>query len=253
MASNPPLPPEPPSPSGIDPAYIPPPPPPPIEPGGVIPPPAGGPEPLPWEQPGYPFLEGLYETAKLFFTDPTAAFGRMQLGGELGRPLLYAIIFGWLGTIAGQVYNIAMGGAMYKLLPQMPEGADFGSNTLINVGVMVAAPLLVLIGLFVGAAIYHLFLMLYGGAGSGFGATVRVLCYASTVQILQVLPLCGGMVGAVWGFVLQVIGLAVAHRTTRGKAAAAVLTPVVLCCICLAVVFFLFFATIMAAVGGKMR
>lgn len=250
MASYPPLPPEPPSPSGIDPAYIPPPPP--IEPGGVMPP-SGGPEPLPWEQPGYPFLEALYETAKLFFTEPAAAFGRMQLGGGLGRPLGYAIIFGWLGVIAGQLYNIAMGGAMYKLLPHFSEGADFGFNTLINVGVMVTAPLFILIGVFVGAAIYHLFLLLYGGAASGFGATVRVLCYASTVQVLQVLPFCGGLIGAVWGLVLQVIGLAVVHRTTRGKAAAAVLTPLLLCCLCLAVLGIFFFATIMAALGGKMQ
>lgn len=253
MASNPPFPPEPPSPSGIDPAYAPPPPPPPIEPGGVIPPQSGGLEPLPWEQPGYPFLEGLYETAKLFFTDANAAFSRMQVGGELGRPILYAVIFGWLGIIAGQVYQIAMGGAMYRLLPQLAQGQDLTSSTIFNVGVMVAAPLLILISLFVGAAIYHLFLMLYGGANSGFGATVRVLCYASTVQVLQVLPFCGGLIGAVWGFVLQVIGLSVAHRTTKGKAAAAVLTPALLCCICLAVVLVFFFATIMAAMGGKMR
>ncbi|HPC82651.1 MAG TPA: YIP1 family protein [Thermoanaerobaculaceae bacterium] len=253
MASNPPLPPEPPSPSGLNPAYTPPPPPPPIEPGGVIPPPAGGPPLLPWEQPGYPFLEGLYETAKLFFTEPTAAFERMQLGGELGRPILYAIIFGWLGTIAGQVYNIVMGGAMYKLLPHMPEGPDFGSNPLFNVGVMVVAPLLVLIALFVGAAIYHLFLLLYGGASSGFGATVRVLCYASTVQILQVLPICGGLVGAVWGIVLQVIGLAVAHRTTRVKAAGAILTPILLCCLCAVLILVLAFGGALAAARGAMR
>ena len=251
MASDlPPMPPEPPVPGGFDSAFIPPPPPPPYD--GVVPPLQGAPELLPWEQPGYPFLEGLYETAKLFFTDPTQAFSRMQLGGELGRPLIYAIIFGWLGTIAGQVYNIALGGAMWKLLPQLAGESDFGSNTMINVGFMVVAPVLILIGIFVGGAIYHLFLMLYGGASSGFGATVRVLCYASTVQVLQVLPLCGGMAGAVWGVALQIIGLAVAHRTTRGKAAAAVLTPMLLCCICLMVLGVIFFASI-AAMLGKMR
>lgn len=251
MASDlPPIPPEPPVPGGFDPTLLPPPPPPPFD--GPVPVPPAAPAALPWEQPGYPFLEGLYETAKLFLTDPTAAFSRMQVGGELGRPLVYAIIFGWLGTIAGQVYNIALGGAMWKLLPQFSQEGDFASNTMINVGFMVVAPLLILVGIFVGGAIYHLFLMLYGGASAGFGATVRVLCYASTVQVLQVLPLCGGMVGAVWGVVLQIVGLAIAHRTTRGKAAAAVLTPMLLCCICLMVLGVVFFASI-AAMLGKMR
>lgn len=249
MSSDlPPMPPPPPVPGGFDPAFIPPPPPPPFD--GTVPPPPDAPVLLPWEQPGYPFLEALYETAKLFFTDPALAFSRMQLGGELGRPLVYAIIFGWLGTIAGQVYNIALGGVMWKLLPQLSGEGDFASNTMVNVGFMVVAPLLILIGIFVGGAIYHLFLMLYGGANAGFGATVRVLCYASTVQVLQVLPLCGGMAGAVWGVVLQVIGLAIAHRTTRGKAAAAVLTPMVLCCVCLAVLGVIFFASITAMLGS---
>lgn len=247
MASTPPPPP------GLDPAFAPPAPPPPIEPGGVIPPPAYGPAPLPWEQPGYPFLEGLYETAKLFFTEPAAAYARMRPAGELGRPLLYAVIFGWLGTIAGQVYNLAMGGTMYRLLPQMAQRGDFASSTLFNVGVMVMAPLLVLIGLFVGAAVCHLFLLLYGGASAGFGATVRVLCYASTVQVLQVLPICGGLAGAVWGLVLEIIGLAAVHRTTRGKAAAAVLTPVVLCCACIAVALLLILGGAFAAARGAMQ
>lgn len=253
MASNlPPMPPEPPS--GFDPVMPPPPPPPPPGHGeGFAPPPGSGPAPLPWEQPGYPLLEGLYETAKLFFTDPSAAFARMQVAGDLGRPLIYAIIFGWLGTIAGQIYNMAMGGAMYKMLPQFSQGQDFAANTMVNVGFMIGAPLLILIGVFVGGAIYHLFLMLYGGANSGFGATVRVLCYASTVQVLQVLPLCGGVIAMVWGVFLQIIGLAIAHRTSKGKAAGAVLTPLLLCCVCAALIVMLAFGGVLAAARGAMR
>lgn len=251
MASNlPPIPPEPPS--GFDP-MMPPPPPPPSFGDGFAPSSDSPPEPLPWEQPGYPFLEGLYETAKLFFTDPSTAFARMQLTGDLGRPLIFAIIFGWLGIIAGQVYNIAMGGAMYRMLPQLSQGQDFATNTFVNIGFMIGAPLLILLGIFLGGAIYHLFLMLYGGANSGFGATVRVLCYASTVQVLQVLPLCGGFVAMVWGVVLQIIGLAIAHRTTKGKAAGAVLTPVLLCCVCAVLIVMVAFGGALAAARGAMR
>jgi hypothetical protein len=204
--------------------------------------------PLPWEQPGYPFLEALYETAKLFVTAPTEAFRRMSIAADLGRPLLYAILLGWVGIIAGQLYSIALRGVTANLLPfQSAEGLAMGTG--VSVAVMVLAPVFVLLGVFIWAAIVHLFLMMVGGANSGFGATVRVMSYATTAQLAQIVPLCGGIIGAVWAIVLEIIGLAQAHRTTQGKAALAVLLPLVLCCVCAAIVIALFGAAIMAAVS----
>jgi hypothetical protein len=234
----PPVPPTPPVPPAMQP------------PGTVPPPPAGGEPsvaPLPWEQPGYPALEGLYETAKLVLTSPGQAFARMPLTGSLGRPLLYAVIFGWVGIIAGQAYNIAFRSAMQNLIPGMHRG--FQLPIAVSITMMVLAPLFVLIGVFIWSAILHLFLMLVGGATTGFASTVRVVCYAGTVQVLQIVPFCGGLIGFVWALVLYIIGLATAHRTTQGKAALAVLLPVVLCCVCVAVIAVAFGAAIAAAVG----
>jgi hypothetical protein len=226
-----------------------PPPPPPITPGAPPPPvPPVTEPPLPWEQPGYPFLEALYETAKLFVTVPTQAFRRMSITADLGRPLLYAILLGWVGIIAGQLYSIALRGVTANLLPfQSAEGLAMGTG--VSIVVMVFAPVFVLVGIFIWAAIVHLFLMMVGGANSGFGATVRVMSYATTAQLAQVVPLCGGIIGAVWAIVLEIIGLAQAHRTTQGKAALAVLLPLVLCCVCVAILVALFGAAIMAAIS----
>ncbi len=244
MAENyppgtPPVPPQPPAPPSMQP------------PGTVPPPPPGGAppqlQPLPWEQPGYPALEGLYETAKLVLTAPSQAFARMSLTGTLGRPLLYAVIFGWVGMIAGQAYNIAFRSAMQNLLPGMNRGFHF--PLAVNITLMVLAPLFVLIGVFIWSAILHLFLLLVGGATRGFASTVRVVCYAGTVQVFQIVPFCGGLIGLVWALFLYIIGLATAHRTTQGKAALAVLLPVVLCCVCVAVIAVAFGAAIAAAVG----
>ncbi|HQU33000.1 MAG: hypothetical protein B7Z68_03520 [Acidobacteria bacterium 21-70-11] len=237
-------------PPGVPPA---PPVPPAMQPPGTVPPPPGGAppppqlQPLPWEQPGYPALEGLYETAKLVLTSPGQAFARMSLTGSLGRPLLYAVIFGWVGMIAGQAYNIAFRSAMQNLLPGMNRG--FHLPLAVNITLMVLAPIFVLIGVFVWSAIVHLFLMLAGGAKTGFASTVRVVCYAGTVQVLQIVPFCGGLIGFFWALFLYIVGLAAAHRTTQGKAALAVLLPVVLCCVCVAVIAVAFGAAIMAAVG----
>jgi len=224
-----------------------PPPPPPITPGAPPIPPVTEP-PLPWEQPGYPFLEALYETAKLFVTVPTQAFRRMSIAADLGRPLLYALLLGWVGVIAGQLYSIALRGVTANLLPfQSAEGLAMGTG--VSIAVMVLAPVFILLGIFIWSAIVHLFLMMVGGANSGFGATVRVMCYATTAQLAQIVPLCGGIVGGVWAIVLEIIGLAQAHRTTTGKAAVAVLLPIALCCVCVAIVAALFGAAIMAAIS----
>lgn len=239
-----------------------PPPPPPEPPTGFEPvtlPPAPSQDaqtgqPLPWEQPGYPVLEALFETGKLFMIEPAEAFRRMSLTGSLGRPIAYAIIFGWLGIIAQQLYQLALGGSWMRWLPNMPQSEELAASSLwstgMSLGMMVLAPLLVIIGLFIGAAIVHLFLLLVGGANSGFDATVRVMCYASTVQVLQVVPMCGGAAAGIWALVLEVIGLAIAHRTTQGKAVAAVLLPVALCCACIAVLVVAFGAAIFAAIAG---
>jgi hypothetical protein len=210
-------------------------------PGTVPPPPPSGPPPaapvqtLPWEQPGYPFLEAVYETAKLFLTTPGQAFARMSATGDIGRPLLYAVIFGWVGVIANQAYSIALRGAMLGWLSSLPgynPRLMFGLPVTFSVVAMVIAPVLVLIGIFIWAAIVHLFLLIVSGANSGFSATLRVMCYATTVQVFQVVPICGGMVGGIWALVLEIIGLAIVHRTTQGKSAIGVLGCPVTCCAC---------------------
>ncbi len=232
-----------------------PPPMPPAPPGTVPPPPPPGapaPQALPWEQPGYPALEGLYETAKLILTAPSQAFARMSLTGTLGKPLTYAIIFGWLGIIANQIYSIALRGAMMGFLAHLPgynPRMMFGLPIFASVGLMIVAPIFVVIGVFIWSAILHLFLVLVGGASTGFSSTVRVVCYAGTVQVLQVVPFCGGLLAFFWALVLYIIGLAVAHRTTQGRSALAVLIPLVLCCVCVAIVAAAFGAAIVAAVG----
>jgi len=221
----------------------------PPEPPVMPPPPEPGPQPIPWEQPGYPALEALYETAKLLFTKPSEAFARMPVVGDLGRPLLFAVIFGWIGIIAAQIYNIAMRGAMWNFMPGMRGMQGFTLPVIWNVATMVLAPIFVLLGVFIWSAILHLFLMLVGGANSGFTATIRVVCYAGATQIFAVVPFCGGFIATVWAIVLEIIGLAAAHRTTQGKAALAVLLPIVLCCVCLAIVAAAFGAAIFGVLG----
>ena len=70
-----------------------------------------------------------------------------------------------------------------------------------------------------------------GGAGRGFEATVRVVCYTQTAQLAGIVPCCGPIVGLVWTVVLYTVGLSTAHRTSQAKALLTVFLPVVFCCV----------------------
>jgi hypothetical protein len=49
-------------------------------------------------------------------------------------------------------------------------------------------------------------------------------------SLASVIPFIGGLIAIVWWIVLALQGVERLHRTTSGKAAAAVLIPVVVCC-----------------------
>ncbi len=238
------------------PGDVPPPPPsafgagPPPPPGGQVPPTQPPAASLPWEDPQVPFLDALVETVKLFIMRPEEAYRRMAPSGPLGRPILYAVILGWIGTAAGQLYGLALRGMSMSFLPGMSNMKGLELPMAAVLGIVVLASVFIIIGLFIWSLIVHLFLMIAGGAQRGFDTTFRALAYAATAQLAQVVPMCGGLVGTVWSIILQIIGVAEAHGTSRGKAALAVLLPLALCCVCVGIVLAFSGAAAIAALSG---
>jgi hypothetical protein len=216
----------------------------------IIPPP--GIPPIPWEDPARTgFFDRFVETVKLLATAPAEAFARMPTVGGIGKPLTFAIIVGWIGIAAGSVWILLLGGMSLPFMDQSQlgeAGAMFGVSAGFYVVLIVLAPIFVIIGVFIYAAILHLMLMLVGGANNGFEATTRVCSYAYASQLAQIIPICGGLLSAVWGIILLIVGLSTAHGITRGKAALAVILPVVLCC---AFMMALMFMGVLAGVAAS--
>ena len=198
---------------------------------------------LPNEDPRRTFLNGLLESIKLFIVDPMRAYRQMPVTSEIGRPLAYGVILGWLGGLIDFMWGM-VGWSIFGFLSQMPgtENLALPMAASLTGGVigLILAPIFTLIVIFVLAAILHLFLMMVGGANPGFVATLRVVCYAQTAQLAYVVPGLGWLICLVWSLFLCTIGLAVAHRTTTGKAATAVLLPFGLCCVCVITVGVMF-------------
>jgi hypothetical protein len=211
----------------------PPPPPPPIEP-----PPVGAlPGVIPWEERArYGFLESLVETVKLFVTMPAEAWRRTPEKGNLLNPLLFAILVSWVGALFSAIYSMFFTVPWLRMLPAgMRERMPMTGHAAGFFVQGVFAPVFIAFGLFIGSAILHVCLMLVGGLASstaGFDGTFRALSYSAVADLANAIPFFGGLVAAVWKIVLVVIGFTVLHKTTQGKAIAAVLIPVVLCCGC---------------------
>lgn len=190
---------------------------------------------IPWEDPNNSLFNGLFETVKLLAMNPGEAFRRMPVTGGIGRPLFYAIAVGWVSIAIAVFWNVLFQGMWLPFLESMDDVAGMGAMYGLTIGwglmMVVLAPLFVIIGVFIAAAILHLMLMIVGSASNGFEATVRVVCYTQTAQLAGIIPLCGGLVALIWTAILYVTGFSIAHRTTQGKAIVAVLLPLVLCCV----------------------
>ncbi|HEX5854348.1 MAG TPA: YIP1 family protein, partial [Thermoanaerobaculia bacterium] len=166
-------------PQGPD-AVPPPPPPPPPTPPPYLPPPgaAGG---LPWEAQALG-PESFFETAKLFITAPDQAWRLTRETGDYMRPLLFAVIVGWVGAVFSAVWGSIFGAGILRMLPgeyQRFAMMRSGGGILFRV---VFAPIAIAIGLFILAAILHVSFMIVGALASSrsqFEGTFRLVCYAS--------------------------------------------------------------------------
>lgn len=211
------------------------------------PPPGDAPsgQPIPWEdRERLGFLKAFVENIRLFVTSPTEGFERARRQGDLTSPLAFAVLISWAGAIVQALWQFAFGWTFLPFLSQMGEGGGalhFAGTSFGLVVQMIVAPIFALIGLFLISGILHVALLLFGGLGestTGFEGTIRAVSYGAVAQLASLVPFVGGMLALVWALVLYTIGLATVHRTSQGKALAAVLVPVALCCLCLVLVGF---------------
>jgi hypothetical protein len=186
---------------------------------------------LPWDQRQQRGLFSAFiETLQMVLSRPSEAFTAMKREGGLGEPLLYAVIGGSAGLMVYFIYNFAFQslGVMAERSNPLTHLVGFGIG---GIFLIICAPILVVIGLFINAAILHVCLMIVGGAKQSFETTFRVVCFeAGSVYPLMIVPLCGGVIAGIWGIVVRCIGVARAHETDTGRAVLAVLLPVIICC-----------------------
>jgi hypothetical protein len=187
---------------------------------------------LPWENRAQlGFLGATMATVKGVLLEPSPAFKQMRRGGGLGEPILFAVILGTLGGLAGILWQAIL----TIVAPALSGAAGQSLQTALSFVILaVLMPAIVIFYLFVVAGVVHVILLMLDGGRSGFEATFRVISYSyGSTAVLQLVPILGSIAAGVWVLVASIFGLIAAHETTGSKASLAVLLPVGLCCLCL--------------------
>lgn len=163
-------------------------------------------------------------------TAPVGFFRGLAGHVDLVNPLIFAII-------CYEIYSILNG-----LLRLVGVGSELGFGGFL--AQVVLAPIFAAIGLFIGAGILHLLVMLIVGSGNaGFAGTFRVSSYSAVTSLVSWIPIIGWIAG-LYGIYLAIVGVREVHGTTTGKAALVVLIP--------AIVVFLLILVIVVLLGAAL-
>lgn len=155
-------------------------------------------------------------------TRPTEFFARLPRRGDFLSPLVFALICALVSAVLGGLLRLAWGAeSVGGVRFESADGGFLGFLTSV-----LFVPIGSTIGLFVLAAVGHLLVVLFAGPqNSGFEATFRVVAYAAVTNLVNWIPLVGGLLG-LYGLYIAVVGVREMHDTTTGRAALVVLLPV---------------------------
>jgi hypothetical protein len=214
-------------------------------------------EETPWERRAtVGWWNGFFETWKRVLFSPQLFWPSVKPDASWTDAVLYAwIIATAAGVISAPFSALGFGrfgvqqalDQMGNLPPSAREAirnaATGGAGFQIVIGI-VLYPLFLIIG----AAILHLFCMLFGVAKNGYFATLRVVSYALSTSIVSFIP-CIATLAWLYCIVLVILGLASVQEASVGRASAAALVPLALVCCCVAAAIILgagLFAAMMA-------
>lgn len=200
---------------------------------------------MPWQERQYScpwenieelgFFHALGATLRESLLEPVRFFTSMPRTGGWLHPLLYAIVIGTTGNLAGYVL-----GSLFEV-PFVSQ-SKLSSGITLFVGILM--PVLVCLGTTLWSVILHGSIFLFGARNKPFEATLRIVSYATGPDIFNVIPSLGWIVAAFWKLILVIVGVRQVHNVSTGRAALAVLFPVLLIWGILFAVIFLVMATV---------
>jgi hypothetical protein len=191
-------------------------------------------------------------TVKGLLLEPAAFFQRMGAEAPLGPAMGFGLISFCLAAVLQIFWNLVFAGIKFGMLRFAGEGSADGPAAIapfiehgVQIGFAILTPAFGFIGIFVGAGITHLCLLLLGGVKEGYPAMVKIFLYANAGACLGVVPCLGDFAYAVWSIVISTVGIVTVHKTETWRALLAIFLPTILICLCCAVAI-----AIIAGVAG---
>lgn len=186
---------------------------------------------FPWPpSSGESALTSFFETWKQSTFSPTEFFRDFPAGG-LGSALLYYLIVGVIASAFDAIWGMLAGLAQSSIVAALGGQMD-AAEALFGIWSPIIgfffSPFFLVLQLFFLAVVFHVTLIIVGGANRDFKTTARVLCFAYSPRLFAILPFLGGLIGGIWIMVTTIIGLKEAHRTDTWRAVIAVFLPIVL-------------------------
>jgi len=162
-----------------------------------------------------------FNKVKGFFLSPIQTFQdvkdeamRGALRYFIAWLIIYSILFAIIISLMGPVINPGPIQPIFDITVGI-----FGAIALFFI-VLISG----IIGLVIGAAIMHLFVILVGGK-QGYAQTLKATVYAATpMYLIGWIPLLG-FAGGIWSFILVILGLRELHGISTGRAFLAAILP----------------------------
>ena len=148
------------------------------------------------------FIDEFIGTWKKVITTPGDFFKEMPTSGGYGEPLKFAVVNYIIAGIG--LTLVSLGGAFFMI---------------------VAMPIIGIIGLFISGAILYICFKIVGGSGS-YEGTVRMLSYISAVNAVAWIPILGWII-ALYVIYLWIVGGTFVHNITTMRSVIAILIPIV--------------------------
>ena len=153
---------------------------------------------------------------------PRLFFSNMKLEGGYKEPLIFSYIIFFAVT--------AIGFILYQLgLPQMIVLVDLKKETSGNDLFLLFFVRTIAwgAGSFLMAFLYHIGFKIVGGVGN-YEATYRIVTYVSAAYIFNIIPRIGIFIYCFYSLLLVVIGGAIVHKISNGKAVIGPLIPIII-------------------------
>lgn len=187
---------------------------------------------LPWdERESLGLWRAWWRTAVLMISSPNVSLATAAPDAALGSSVGFASLSALVGLVPTFLVGTPLLVLMQSFSPERAAVPNMALFLVLGMLVYLAITFAFTLGsMFFISGLEHATLKLLGAKPRSFTVTVRAHALAMSPYLLGVIPFCSFYVYPLWAMVLRIMALMHLHKTSAGKAAAAVILPVLLLC-----------------------